>query len=245
MEGANDERVLAQPGNPGDDPTDISQGVAEDCFCLSPIALLAGYAWNRLATADAGNPRFKRVDLNSDLFDVRLYNDLSKTWQWVRVSAHHDAGPFGLGPADVDAQGRAEVWAYLLEKAYFTMGGKSAAVSSGGDPTPVLVALLGPITPNRIYEPNFGRIDSELKAGHLVLISTDDLRKAPAEVAKDFIRNRVYVGAPRSSGESGPIRAFNPVQINEDDDEFSERLVKFSESNVNAHKVVHFIDVFS
>ncbi len=243
MEGANDERVLAQPGNPGYDPTDISQGVAEDCFCLSPIALLAGYAWNRLATADAGNPRFKRVDLNSDLFDVRLYNDLSKTWQWVRVSAHHDAGPFGLGPADVDAQGRAEVWAYLLEKAYFTMGGKSAAGSSGGDPTTVLVALIGPITPNRIYGPTFETIDSALEAGHLVLISTDDLRRAPDEVAEKYIPNHVYVGVNRSAGATGPFRAYNPVPKPNTPNSFELRQVEFSQVDVDQHKVVHFTDV--
>ncbi len=246
VKGANDDRARAQGHNPGYDPTDIVQGVSNTCFCLSPAALLAGYAWERLATAN-GHERFRKIESQPNTYLVTLYNTTTNAWQDLTVSADHVWGPFGAGGGDVNAAGEVEIWPVLLEKAYYQM--TTSVIDSplnevGSDPWRMLRALLGPSLPKEPQHdetPTIGEITAALAAGKLVLISTNDLRNAPAPPSPQYSPDHVYIADKVDPMDANAILAFNPRVDPLRPNSLDDRSVKFTPITVPL--VVDFLTI--
>jgi hypothetical protein len=108
----------------------------------------------------------------------------------------------------------------------------------------MLRALLGPSLPKEPQHdetPTIGEITAALAAGKLVLISTNDLRNAPAPPSPQYSPDHVYIADKVDPMDANAILAFNPRVDPLRPNSLDDRSVKFTPITVPL--VVDFLTI--
>lgn len=139
---ANSDGLDDASGNPGIHISDVRQGLTGDCFLLAAMNALVLEKWeeieSRFTDNGGGNYTVSLYSPNSLLPDI-----LPGGWIDYSVTMDLSRGPGSARlTGDTDAQGHAEVWPILLEKAFAMREGGYAQIN-GGNSGEAWVALTG------------------------------------------------------------------------------------------------------